>query len=380
MSVDLHFNHQQINAAPDSSLFECAESMGVYVPTSCRKQGKCKECLVEITEGMECLSPKVAEERHLKDNFRLSCRSRVVRDSGIIRCHTMRRGDMKIERHAFHLPIRNQKLRIDPCVIRDGDRILLDGEEIDRSNGPIHGLALDLGTTTVVLRLLNLETGEVVADSSFENPQRFGGSDVMSRIHYDTEQGERILQRTLAGYLSHAIEEFPVDPKSIYEIVVAGNSTMRDIFFRLNVYSIGQNPYQSITELEMKKGKRTTTSLAKNARRLSLPLHPKARAYGLPIISGHVGADAAACMLAVDLVNEVRLIAMMDIGTNTELIVGNRHKIFAASCPAGPAFEGGKISWGMPGLPGAIEKFEIKADGSVLSNVIGDVPAEGICG
>jgi uncharacterized 2Fe-2S/4Fe-4S cluster protein (DUF4445 family) len=380
MSVELHFNHQHTDVAPGSSLFECAESMGVYVPTSCRKQGKCKECLVEITEGMECLSPKVAEEKHLKDNFRLSCRCRVVQDSGIIRCHTMRRGDMKIERYAFHLPIQNQKLRIDPCVIRDGDRILLDGEEIDRSEGPMYGLALDLGTTTIVLRLLNLETGEVVADSSFENPQRFGGSDVMSRIHYDTEQGERILQRTLAGYLSHAIEEFPVNPKSIYEIVVAGNSTMRDIFFRLNVYSIGQNPYQSITEVDMKKGKRTTTSLAKNARRLSLPLHPKARAYGLPIISGHVGADAAACMLAVDLVNEERMIAMMDIGTNTELIVGNRHKIFAASCPAGPAFEGGKISWGMPGLPGAIEKVEIKADGSVLSSVIGDVPAEGICG
>ena len=380
MSVELHFNHQHTDVAPGSSLFECAESMGVYVPTSCRKQGKCKECLVEITEGMECLSPKSTEEKHLKDNFRLSCRCRVVKDSGIIRCHTMRRGDMKIERYAFHLPIQNQKLRIDPCVIRDGDRILLDGEEIDRSEGPMYGLALDLGTTTIVLRLLNLETGEVVADSSFENPQRFGGSDVMSRIHYDTEQGERILQRTLAGYLSHAIEEFPVNPKSIYEIVVAGNSTMRDIFFRLNVYSIGQNPYQSITELDMKKGKRTTTSLAKNARRLSIPLHPKARAYGLPIISGHVGADAAACMLAVDLVNEERMIAMMDIGTNTELIVGNRHKIFAASCPAGPAFEGGKISWGMPGLPGAIEKVEIKADGSVLSSVIGDVPAEGICG
>lgn len=380
MSVELHFNHQHTDVTPGSSLFECAESMGVYVPTSCRKQGKCKECLVEITEGMECLSPKTVEEKHLKDKFRLSCRCRIVKDSGIIRCHTMRRGDMKIERHAFHLPIQNQKLKIDPCVIRDGDRILLDGEEIDRSEGPMYGLALDLGTTTIVLRLLNLETGEVVADSSFENPQRFGGSDVMSRIHYDTEQGERILQRTLAGYLSHAIEEFPVNPKSIYEIVVAGNSTMRDIFFRLNVYSIGQNPYQSITELDMKKGKRTTTSLAKNARRLSLPLHPKARAYGLPIISGHVGADAAACMLAVDLVNEERLIAMMDIGTNTELIVGNRHKIFAASCPAGPAFEGGKISWGMPGLPGAIENVEIRADGSVLSNVIGDVPAEGICG
>ena len=380
MSVELHFNQQRKEVASGPSLFECAETMGVYVPTSCRKLGKCKECLVEITEGMECLSPKVEEEKHLKDNFRLSCRSRVIKNSGIIRCHTMRRGDMTIERHAFHLPNQGEWLKPDPCVVRDGNRILLDGVEIDRSHGPIYGLALDLGTTTIVLRLLNLETGEIVADSSFENPQRFGGSDVMSRIHYDTEQGERILQRTLAGYLTHAIEEFPVDPKTIYEIVVAGNSTMRDIFFRLNVYSIGQNPYQSITELEMKKGKRTTTSLSKNARRLSLPLHPKARAYGLPIISGHVGADAAACILAVDLMNEERLVAVMDIGTNTELVLGNRHKIFAASCPAGPAFEGGKISCGMPGLPGAIEKVEIKADGSVLCSIIGNIPAEGICG
>jgi uncharacterized 2Fe-2S/4Fe-4S cluster protein (DUF4445 family) len=85
-----------------------------------------------------------------------------------------------------------------------------------------------------------------------------------------------------------------------------------------------------------------------------LPVHPKARAYGLPIISGHVGADAAACMLAVDLANEERLVAVMDIGTNTELIVGNRHKVLAASCPAGPAFEGGQILFGMPGLSGAI--------------------------
>jgi len=239
---------------------------------------------------------------------------------------------------------------------------------------------MDLGTTTVVLRLLNLETGEVVADASFENPQRFGGSDVMARIHYDTEDQSRLLQRTLAGYISHAIEEFPVDPKSIYEMVVAGNSTMRDIFFRLSVYSIGQNPYQSLTEIEMSEGRRTSTSLTESARRLGLPINPKARIYGLPIISGHVGADAAACMLAVDLAHEERLVALMDIGTNTELILGNKHKILAASCPAGPAFEGGKISCGMPGLPGAIEKVTISADGTMKLNVIGDAPAEGICG
>ncbi len=171
-----------------------------------------------------------------------------------------------------------------------------------------------------------------------------------------------------------------MDPQTIYEMVVAGNSTMRDLFFRLNVYSIGQSPYRSITELEMAEGKRTTTSLTASAKKLLLPLHPRARVYGLPIISGHVGADAAACMLAVDLANEERLVAVMDIGTNTELILGNKNKILAASCPAGPAFEGGKISCGMPGLPGAIEKVEIAEDGSVQVGVIGDVPAEGICG
>jgi uncharacterized 2Fe-2S/4Fe-4S cluster protein (DUF4445 family) len=85
-------------------------------------------------------------------------------------------------------------------------------------------------------------------------------------------------------------------------------------------------------------------------------------------------------MLAVDLANEVRLVALMDIGTNTELILGNKNKIFAASCPAGPAFEGGKIACGMPGLPGAVEKVKLNADGSFSVQVIGDGPAEGICG
>ena len=380
MSVELHFNGRRAIVPPGSSLFDYAGSLDINVPTSCRKNGKCKECVVEVVEGMERLSKPVPAENHLRDNFRLSCCCKIVSDSGVVRCHTMRRGEMRIERHAFQLPAGDQKWKLDPAVTRDGDRILLDGEEIARSTAPIHGLAMDLGTTTIVLRLLNLETGEVVADSSFENPQRFGGSDVMARIHYDTHEHGKLLQRTLAGYLTHAIEEFPVDPLTIYEMTVAGNSTMRDIFFRLDVYSIGQSPYRSITELEMEAGRRTTTSLSEAAKKLLLPIHPRARVYGLPVISGHVGADAAACMLGINLANEDRTVAIMDIGTNTELILGNKNKIFAASCPAGPAFEGGKISCGMPGLPGAIEKVSIADDGTVQVGVIGDVPAEGICG
>jgi uncharacterized 2Fe-2S/4Fe-4S cluster protein (DUF4445 family) len=299
-----------------------------------------------------------------------------------VECHTMRRGHMRIERKALHLPVTHETTPLDPAVVRAGDRIVdtFTGEEIARSTGPLHGLAIDLGTTTVVVRLVDLESGELVADTSFENPQRFGGSDVMSRIHYDTEHPGRLLMRTVAGYLSHAITDLPVDPATIYDVVLVGNSTMRDLFFRQSVYSIGQNPYRSVTEIEMAEGKRTTTSLRTTGRRSLLPIHPNARVYGLPIISGHVGADAAACMLAVNLAHENRVVAIMDIGTNTELLVGNGERILAASCPAGPAFEGGAIACGMPGLEGAIEDVAIDDDGAFRFRVIGGGAPEGICG
>lgn len=346
-----------LQAGEGLSLFDCAERLGVRVPTSCNKQGKCKECIVEVAEGMEWLSPRAEHERHLSGPFRLSCCTQVT-GPGPVRCHTMRRGEMRIERRAAGLP----------------------GANLTISQREGFGLALDLGTTTVVLRLVNLETGEIVADASFENPQRFAGSEVMARIHYDTLHPGKLLRRTLAGYLSRGIQEFPVEPASIREMVVVGNSTMRDLFFRQSVYSIGQSPYRSITEIEMAEGKRSTTSLVETGRRCLLPIDPQARVYGAPIVSGHVGADAAACMLAVDLAHEERRIAIMDIGTNTELIVGNRHRILAASCPAGPAFEGGAIACGMPALAGAIERVHIDDDGRFTLDVIGGGAPAGICG
>ena len=357
MAVTISINGQVTEATPGVSLFEHAERLGIAVPTSCGKQGKCRECIVEVTEGMECLSQPTAEERHLSAPFRLSCRTLVgqVSDLPHIVCHTMRRGKMRIEQRG-------------------------QASALAHEPAPGYGLAMDLGTTTIVLRLYNLETGELVADTSFENPQRFGGSDVMSRIHYDTTHPGRLLMRTLAGYLSRAIAEFPLDPRSITEMVVVGNSTMRDLFFRKSVYSIGQNPYRSITEIERDEGKRATTSLVESGRRSLLPIHPEARVWGAPILSGHVGADAAACMLAVDIAHEDRLVAIMDIGTNTELIVGNRHRILAASCPAGPAFEGGAITCGMPALEGAVEDFAIADDGTFQLGVIGDGVPAGICG
>jgi uncharacterized 2Fe-2S/4Fe-4S cluster protein (DUF4445 family) len=241
------------------------------------------------------------------------------------------------------------------------------------------GIALDVGTTTVSMRLYDLATGRLVAGQSFENPQRFGGSDVMARIHFDTHHKGRLLQRTLLGYLRQAIEHFPVPADAIREIVVAANTTMRDLLFGLDVHSIGQKPYRSLTEHELREGKRTTTALSTRARKLRLPI-PEANVYGLPLIGSHVGADAAACLLATGMAERPEVSLLMDIGTNTEVILGNRDRLVAASCPAGPAFEGGGVLCGMPALDGAIERVVIDPDGIVRLRVIGDALAEGICG
>src|SRR5438132_11395363 len=131
MSITLAVNLRTIDATPGPSLFDYAERLGVHVPTSCQKQGKCKECLVEVLEGMDCLSPRTSEEKHLKGNFRLSCRAHVTADTGQVRCQTMRRGQMRIERHAYGLPVGGVTPKLDPAVTRDGDRILLDGVAIE---------------------------------------------------------------------------------------------------------------------------------------------------------------------------------------------------------------------------------------------------------
>jgi len=380
LPVQVEINTKTLTPATGQSLFDCADQVGVVVPTSCRKNGKCRECLVEVVAGGELLSPPAPAEEHLRDGFRLSCRAQVTGSSGTIKCHTLRRGAMRIEQTSTGLQDIPGPNQLDPAVTRDGPWVLLDGKRLIEASGPLHGLAVDVGTTTVVVRLVDLESGAILEVQSFENPQRFAGTDIMARIQYDTEQGGHLLQRTLLAYLGHAIEAMSCDRGTIYEIVIAANTTMRDLLFGLDVYSVGQRPYRSITEIEKAEGSRTTTSVSTTAKKLRLPVFPAARVYGLPLVGGHVGADAAACLLAVGLADEDRTIAMMDIGTNTELLVGNRHRILAASCPAGPAFEGGAITCGMPGLDGAVEAIALSDQEDISLEIIGEGEPLGICG
>ncbi|MGD8699496.1 MAG: ASKHA domain-containing protein [Gemmatimonadales bacterium] len=378
--IDVTVEARTLEAQPGLSLFECAERLELPVTNSCQSQGTCRECIVEVTDGADILAPRTDRERHLHGQFRLACQAVIQAPQGKVAFRRLRRGDVRILETAHDLPRAQRLPTLDPAVTRDGGRVCLEGTPIAQATDRLYGLALDIGTTTVVVRLVDLETGRVTATQSFENPQCYAGSDVMARIAAAAGDADLRLQKTLIAYINQAVRRLPCPPSSIFEITVAGNPTMRDLLFNLDVQSLGQSPYRSTSEIERVMGIRAGTHLTAPAHDLGLTVHSSARAYGMPIISSHVGADAAACLLAIDAPNEDRLIALMDIGTNTEIVIGSRRRMLAASCPAGPAFEGGTITCGLPAFPGAIERVRLDSSGVVDYDVVGDGDPQGICG
>lgn len=361
---------------PGKTIFDYADDLTVEVPTSCFRTGQCHECIVEIKRGMDSLRPPNEAEAFLRDNYRLACQAVVLDIDEDIEFAPLQRSP-RILTHTVTTD--DGTAELNPRVTHRDGVVYYHDEPIDRYRGHLYGLALDIGTTTVVANLVDLENGKTVSVSSFENPQRFGGSDIMNRISYDGEfQGE--LRRSLIAALNSEImevcERHHFVRQEIYEIVVAGNTTMRDIFFKHDVQSIGQKPYKSLIEHEYREGTRSTTSLIEKVRRLGIRANPKAMVYSLPLIASHVGADVAADLVSIGMPAQDEVIMLVDVGTNTEVVVGNAKRMVAASCPAGPAFEGGGIEYGMPAYPGAIESVKWN-DGQLNYETIGGETPEG---
>ena len=373
----LHHQGRSLDLVRGQSIFDYADSLSVRVPTSCGRTGECHECIVEIRRGMEGLSSPTDAEAFLRDNYRLACQAEVMDVDAEVEFAVLRR-QPRILTHSVR-----RGVEPDPLTTRRGDDVFYLDERIGPYRGRIHGLAVDIGTTTVVMNLVDLESGEVLHTSSFENPQRFGGSDIMHRISYDGGEYQGELRQVMLSAINFEVGDMArslgFHRRDIYEVVIVGNSTMRDIFFGLDVQPIGEKPYRSTTEAEMRDGTRKTTALHSTARMIGLRVFPEARVYGGPLIGSHVGADVAADMLAVGLDEAEDVVMLVDVGTNTEVVVGNRDRLMAASCPAGPAFEGGQITYGMPGYDGAVESVRID-NGAVTCATIGDAPMQGICG
>ena len=390
------------------TVFDYADELAVRVATSCGRAGTCHECVVQIDAGMAALCERTDAERFLRDPFRLACQAVVENASADVHFAPLRRqprvltagvslasgaaqtaaaeigtDSPVVSAPPSAAPGAGGPPSIDPAVTRRGDGVYLDGERIDRYHGRMLGLAVDVGTTTVAMELVDLENGETLQVSSFGNPQLFAGSDIMNRVSYDGGEFRGELQAAIVSGINSAIldlgRELGTKRRQIYEVAIAGNSTMRDLLFGFDVQALGQKPYKSQIEHQFRAGERTTTALSSLPRQLGLIIHPQARVYGLPLIASHVGADTAADLVAMDMAAQSGLAMLVDVGTNTEVVANLDGRMIAASCPAGPAFEGGLVGYGMPAYEGAIERLRWQ-DGAFRYHTIGDAPPEGMCG
>ncbi len=253
-----------------------------------------------------------------------------------------------------------------------------------------YGLAVDVGTTTVVGYLSDLSTGRVVNTESMMNPQVPYGEDVMSRITYamSNPDGLEIMQKAILDGLNQIIrnvvseikDDGPEPGHAIDDLTIVFNTAMHHIFLGLNPEYIGRSPFIPAVQ----------DSLNIKARDIGIRINPAAYIHVLPIEAGFVGADNVGVLIAEEPYNQDEMVLVIDIGTNGELLLGNRDKIYSTSCATGPAFEGAQIKFGMRAAPGAIERVQIDSHTKdPLYKVIGKadwhthlekVNAKGICG
>ncbi len=339
------------------------QELGIPINASCGGEGKCGQCLVEVESVSGALSDKTeAEQQFLpKDGHRLACQATIVKIDEPIYIRVPRRSYCILEFGKFC------EIPVEPFVRREGERVFYESEYMGENAGGLHGVALDIGTTTLALYLVDLETGAVLSVISRENPQTKYGDNVISRIEF-ARKGQRILEeeiRTAVNEMITALNE----PRKIYEIVVVGNPVMRDLFFGHSVESLGKRPYEPLS----------VQAVHTTAAELGLTAFPQARIYGLPLIGSFVGADALAVVLATEMCKSDKISMAIDIGTNTEIVLGNKDKLMATSCAAGPAFEGSSITHGSCGVSGAIKEVRIE-NGKAQYKTIHYAEPVGICG
>ncbi len=237
-------------------------------------------------------------------------------------------------------------------AVRNGNRLLAVWPGF---RDTVHGLAIDVGSTTIAAHLCNLETGDVTAAAGVMNPQIRLGEDLMSRVSYVMMNpgGDKELTSLVRAALNDLADEVARDAgiavEDIVDVTLVGNPIMHHLVLGIDPTELGGAPFALAVD----------HGLDLPARDIGLRLHPGARVYVLPCIAGHVGADTAAVLLSEGphLLDEISLV--VDVGTNAEILLGNRHRLLAASSPTGPAFEGAQISSGQRAAPGAIERVRI---------------------
>ncbi|HUA43617.1 MAG TPA: ASKHA domain-containing protein [Solirubrobacteraceae bacterium] len=413
----------EVRVPSGTPVFDAASWNGIAIDSTCGGHGTCKKCRVRIVSGevpVGPLDPRAFSTEELREGWRLACRASA-------------RGDLVVEvpplqtrpkaalagvgRHVILRPaIQKRHLVLDEPSMEDQrsdlQRVLDALEDLEphtsvevlRSLGSVlrssgfdvtavvadqeligleagdttarrFAIAFDLGTTTVVATLLDLESGQPMAVRSMLNRQQPFGADVITRISATMMDSEALaalrsrVHETLGELVAEVCAEGAVDPREVYEITVCGNVTMMHLALGIDPEPLSMAPFVVSTHSfpEVRAGD------------FGVSVHPRAPAFVFPSLGAYVGGDIVAGMLATGLTRDRRLRLFIDVGTNSEIALGSVDRVVATAAPAGPAFEAAQIRCGMRAAPGAIEGVKVSGDGVVL-DVIGDEAPVGICG
>ena len=417
----------RVHVRDGSTILAAAQAAGIAINTPCGGTGTCGNCRVEVVRGRckpndnEC---EVLSEKEIARGVRLACQACATGNLTVVIPKKTRAFDQKIlvdglghpvalAPNVRRIPLRMEAPSIEdqrsdtdriidavaaagagscslgishlrnlPAILREsdlhvaavvaGDRIT-GIERLDSSPGAF-GAAFDIGTTTVVGMLLDLATGNQAAVASRTNPQVAYGDDVVSRINHASQSlaNRQELSARIVACINEILQELAqkagVKVTDIYEVVLAGNTSMNHLLLGIDPTYVAQAPYVAALRsgLEVSPGD------------LGIAVSSHANVYLLPNIAGFVGGDTVGVILAADIAHEKAVHMAIDIGTNGELVLGNRDRMLCASCAAGPAFEGARIQFGMRAAPGAIERVD--DDDDVRLKTIGNEPPHGICG
>jgi uncharacterized 2Fe-2S/4Fe-4S cluster protein (DUF4445 family) len=436
-----------------STLKEASVALGVDIEGICSEKAICGKCKVRVEEGIfekygiessrDHLSPMGSSERKFlspeqeQEGFRLACQAHVLQSIVVFVPEESRMGKQVVRKAANEIRInlkpaaKKYYVELTPATLEDprGDwerleaelknayslnsltidyQVLItlqgmvrlgewkvtvsvwhDREVIKVEPGEVekaYGLAVDIGTTTVAGYLCDLTDGRLVATASMMNPQVVYGEDVMSRISYTIthadglEQMNRVILDGLNGIIEEAAMLAGISRTDIVDMTVVANTCMHHLFFNIDPRNIGRSPFPPALH----------HSMDVKARDVGIKIAPGAYIHALPIEAGFVGADNVGVLIAETPYLQESMALIIDIGTNGELVLGNRQKLISSSCATGPAFEGAEIRHGMRAAPGAIEKIVINRDTKEVrfkvidqegwNTELQEVKAKGICG
>jgi len=413
----------EVSVPSGTAVFDAASWNGIAIDSTCGGYGTCKKCKVRVLSGdmpVGDIDPRAFSAAELADGWRLACRAAAHTDLVVEVPPLQTRPKAALAgvgRHVILRPaVQKRHLALDEPTLEDQrsdvQRVLDAIEDLEpqpslellrtlsgtlRSAGfdvtavicdeelvavepgdttpRRHAIAFDLGTTTVVATLLDLETGQPLAVRSMLNRQQPFGADVITRISATMlDPGAREVLRvrageTIAELTAEVCAEGGVDAREVYEITVCGNVTMIQLALGIDPEPLSMAPFVVCTH------KLPPT----RASDFGAPVHPCAPAFVFPSIGAYVGGDIVAGILATGLTRDRRLRLFIDVGTNSEIALGSSERVLACAAPAGPAFEAAQIRCGMRAADGAIEGVRIDGDELALQ-VIGDQAPVGICG